>query len=107
MFDHRFKRFLHDVILSPAQPIGKVKDYFYRVEFQNRGSPHIHMLMWIEDAKMFEKNSDDEVTAFIDDYITSEMPDEETDPELFEIVNSVQKHSKKHLYPFIYNKIRA
>ena len=34
MFDHRWHSFLRDVILSPAQPIGNIKDYFYRVEFQ-------------------------------------------------------------------------
>jgi hypothetical protein len=34
MFDHRWHSFLRNVILSPAQPIGKIKDYFYRVEFQ-------------------------------------------------------------------------
>lgn len=25
-----------------------VRDYFARVEFQNRGSPHIHMFLWID-----------------------------------------------------------
>lgn len=29
---------------------GPVKDYFWRVEFQKNGSPHVHMLFWIECA---------------------------------------------------------
>ena len=53
MFDKRFHTFLKDVIMSKAKPIGKVKDYFYRVEFQQRGSPHTHCLFWIENAKAF------------------------------------------------------
>ena len=27
-----------------------VKSYFYRVEFQQRGAPHIHCLLWLEDS---------------------------------------------------------
>ncbi|CAM1291436.1 Uncharacterised protein r2_g48 [Pycnogonum litorale] len=32
IFDHRFHIFLNDVIKSPANPIGKVSDYFFRIE---------------------------------------------------------------------------
>ena len=27
-----------------------VSSYFYRVEFQMRGAPHIHCLLWLEDG---------------------------------------------------------
>ncbi|KAJ4946741.1 hypothetical protein JOQ06_008787, partial [Pogonophryne albipinna] len=37
MFDKRWRTFLKYVIQSPSQPIGKVVDFFYRVEFQQRG----------------------------------------------------------------------
>ncbi|XP_065139046.1 uncharacterized protein [Paramisgurnus dabryanus] len=98
MFDHRWHCFLKDVIMSPAQPIGKVIDYFYRVEFQQRGSPHVHCLFWVENApKLNEDNEDNDalVAAFVDRYITCEIPSEE-DTELYETVNSVQKHSVRH-----------
>lgn len=36
MFDHRFQTFLNKVIFSDANPIGKIKDYFYRIKFQHR-----------------------------------------------------------------------
>lgn len=32
-----------NLIMSPAQPIGEVEEYFYHVEFQARGSPHIYL----------------------------------------------------------------
>ena len=32
----------------------KVKDYFYRIEFQARGAPHLHSLLWLEDVKTME-----------------------------------------------------
>ena len=44
-FDHRVQEFLNTVLKSSCEPIGKLLDYFYRVEFQQRGSPHIHMLV--------------------------------------------------------------
>ena len=28
-----------------------VSSYFYRVEFQQRGAPHIHCLLWLEDTE--------------------------------------------------------
>uniref|UniRef100_UPI00358E7FB6 uncharacterized protein n=1 Tax=Myxine glutinosa TaxID=7769 RepID=UPI00358E7FB6 len=94
MFDHMFRSFLKDVIMSQAKPIGKIKDYFYRIEFQQRGSPHTHCLFWVEDAPTLDKDSDEEVVSFIDQYITCEMP--LNDDELHEIVNAVQKHSSRH-----------
>ena len=28
--------------MSNAAPLGKIADWFYRVDYQQRGSPHIH-----------------------------------------------------------------
>ncbi len=98
MFDHRWHCFLRDVIMSSAQPIGKIIDYFYRVEFQQRGSPHVHCLFWVENApKLNEDNEDNDalVASFVDHYITCETPRED-ETELFETVNGVQKHSVRH-----------
>ncbi|GBP80547.1 hypothetical protein EVAR_39417_1 [Eumeta japonica] len=33
---------------------GKVKDFWWRIEFQNRGSPHLHMVVWIENHPAFD-----------------------------------------------------
>lgn len=73
-----------------------VRDYFYRIEFQQRGSPHTHCIFWIEDAPKFEENSDEEVVEFIDRYVTCEIPDQTEDRELHDIVMAVQQHSKNH-----------
>ena len=44
-FDHRVQEFLNTILKSNCESIGKLRDFFYRVEFQQRGSPHIHMLV--------------------------------------------------------------
>ncbi|XP_049319463.1 uncharacterized protein LOC125780983 [Astyanax mexicanus] len=94
MFDFRWHTFLNKVILSPSQPIGKVLDYFYRVEFQQRGSPHVHAMFWVDNAPQIDKDDDNNVVKFIDQYISSELP--RNDDELVEIVSTVQMHSRRH-----------
>ncbi|XP_073808479.1 uncharacterized protein [Danio rerio] len=96
MFEKRVEALMRDLIMSPAQPIGEVIDFFYRVEFQLRGSPHIHCLFWVKDAPEFEHDQDQVVCDFIDKYISCKLPDENEDPELHKIVSEVQMHSRNH-----------
>ncbi|XP_062600922.1 uncharacterized protein LOC134262538 [Saccostrea cucullata] len=96
MFEYRFHMFQTNVILSPSKPIGNVIDYFVRVEFQQRGSPHMHCLYWIENAPKFDEDKEEVVCDFIDSYITCAVPSENEDPELRRIVLDVQQHSKSH-----------
>ena len=62
--------FLTKVLNHKSYPIGQINDFFYRVEFQQRGSPHIHMLIWIKDAPKLDCDSKNDVVAFVDKYIT-------------------------------------
>ena len=90
-FDHRVQEFLNIILKSNCEPIGKLRDFFYRVEFQQRGSPHIHMLVWIDNAPSLEKNSEEEIVQFVDKYLTCSVNDEET-AHLVEL--QTHKHSK-------------
>ena len=88
-FDHRVQEFLNTVLKSSCEPIGKLRDFFYRVEFQQRGSPHIHMLVWIENAPTLETHSEEEIVQFVDQYLTSNTDNEKT-------ANLVGLQSHKH-----------
>lgn len=35
---------MSQILRGKNHPLGKIVDFFYRVEFQQRGSPHIHLL---------------------------------------------------------------
>lgn len=96
MFDHRVQAFIKDVILSTLHPIGHVIDYFYRVEFQQRGWPHIHCLFWIKHAPLYGKSPTNEVEAFINKYVSCRMPSAAAEPLLHEKVSQLQIHSKNH-----------
>ena len=78
-FDNRVSQFINTILRNPECPLGALKDYFYRVEFQQRGSPHIHMLAWIANAPQFNGCNDDEVIDYIDKVAScsSDVTDEE------------------------------
>lgn len=69
-FDYQVNQFLTDFLFSSDESLGKISDWFYRVEDQQRGSPHIHILLWLENVPQFQEDSDNDVTAFIDKIIT-------------------------------------
>ncbi|KAJ8011952.1 hypothetical protein DPEC_G00063660 [Dallia pectoralis] len=96
MFDKRIDALMTQLLLGPAQPIGEVIDYFYRVEFQARGSPHIHCLCWVAGAPVFGEDPDDKVCDFVDHYVSCQLPDAEKQPLLHGFVTSLQTHSKNH-----------
>ena len=73
-FDFQVQQFILKFLLSDRAPLGKIEDWFYRVEFQQRGSPHIHMLIWIEGAPKFGEHSDEDVCRFIDNTISCSKP---------------------------------
>ena len=69
-FDFRVSKFLNLVLKSPHNPLGEIKDYFYRVEFQQRGSPHIHMMIWIKDAPVYGENANKDIEQYVDKYVS-------------------------------------
>ena len=90
-FDRRFKKLLKYLELDNKVLGGKVVDSWWRTEFQNRGSPHIHMLLWVENIPLFNT---DEGKNLIDDCISCSI--NTGDNELDEIIKRVQIHKCTH-----------
>ena len=95
-FDHRFRALLN-LILKPEGGIFapyKLQDYFTRLEFQMRGSPHTHGLYWIEDAPDYIEGDDESEEAcrqFIDKFITCERSE---DGDMANLIGyQIHKHS--------------
>ncbi|XP_055904241.1 uncharacterized protein LOC129940040 [Eupeodes corollae] len=70
-------------ILTKDAIFGPVKCYMLTVEWQKRGLPHCHMLLWLN-----SKVQPDE----IDKIIVAELPNKDEDPVLFEIVTKNMVH---------------
>ena len=54
LFENRFTRFMNFFIKGGAWCLGKVTDWFARIEMQFRGSPHSHMPIWVEGAPKYD-----------------------------------------------------
>jgi hypothetical protein len=72
-FDHRINKLIKEFINKKNGPFKKyqVVDFDFRVEFQHRGSPHIHIIIWLLDAPIYHELKDNsDVIEFIDSIIT-------------------------------------
>ena len=49
-FQYRAETFFNEVLLGKANLIGKIVYYALYIEFQMRGSPHLHALIWTSDC---------------------------------------------------------
>lgn len=74
VFEHKVRKFI--IMLQKECGIfGKYRviDYYFRIEFQMRGSPHVHMFLWLENAPKYNKDnpfSRNASVKFIDEFIT-------------------------------------
>ena len=95
-FSQRFQKFIA-FMKSSSKPIGEIVDYFWRVEFQLRGSPHVHSLWWVKEAPDLQTVEGlRAVPGFIDQYITTKIPTEGEDDELRALVMRLQRHKHTH-----------
>jgi len=95
-FDNRWRVCLA-WLMGPDEPLGKLRDYWWRIEFQRRGSPHVHAMLWVEDAPdPSQPGGRQEVLQFLDRYISSQIPDAAEHPELHRLVTSLQQHRHTH-----------
>uniref|UniRef100_A0A1X7T0A9 Helitron helicase-like domain-containing protein n=1 Tax=Amphimedon queenslandica TaxID=400682 RepID=A0A1X7T0A9_AMPQE len=90
-FSYKFKDFFNIVILQRGV-LGKVEQYYVKKEYQMRGAPHYHILLWIENAPVVGIDRPEEVCSFIQDRITCHIPDSNTSPELNFFVRKYQMH---------------
>ncbi len=91
IFAHHVSSFNTMFMKSKAAPMGRVRHFVIRTEFQARGSPHVHTMFWIKDAPKLGCASDEEVIAYIDEFISCAMPAD--DIELMNLVQDLQVHS--------------
>ena len=91
-FQHRVETFFREVLLSQSNPIGKVIYYALRIDFQMRGSPHLHALIWTADCPKLTCDTEDAYINF-DEHVQANLPNETDEPELHELVKTYQRHN--------------
>lgn len=81
VFERKVNSFV-DIIVK-SKNFGKVRCWIYTIEWQKRGLPHIHILIWLEQKIR---------PTDIDKIISAELPNQEEDPELFDLVSKHMIH---------------
>ena len=101
-FEHRLKC-LWEILSAPCGPFQgyELEDKYVRVEFQVRGSPHIHALLWLKNAPKYDKDKPESIercTEFIDKLISVNSKPTEFSEELICLQRHKHSHTcKKHV----------
>ena len=94
MFQYRVDSFFTHYILEDQNPLGHVKEYAIKIEFQECGSPHAHCLLWVDGALVIDVDNNEDVCSFIDTYISGRIPDDSLEmSHTTNIVKQYQTHS--------------
>nr|GEU99924.1 hypothetical protein CTI12_AA250730 [Tanacetum cinerariifolium] len=72
--------------LNDGHIFGRVKGVVYTIEFQKRGLPYCHILLWLETKDKIT------TTRKIDEYISAEIPNKDEDPDLYQLVTDHMMH---------------
>ncbi|XP_061346787.1 uncharacterized protein LOC133292402 [Gastrolobium bilobum] len=84
VFKFKLDQLLHD--LKKEHVLGRVNAYVCTIEFQKRGLPHAHILLFLHPSNKPNSGLD------IDRLISAEIPNKETHPSLFLAVTSYMMH---------------
>ena len=90
-FSANFHEFFNTVLLK-GSVLGVVEHFFWKKEYQMRGAPHYHALLWIQGAPEIGKSDPKDVLAWIQERITCKIPDAALNPELHALVTKYQMH---------------
>ena len=97
-FQQRFEIFFKEILIIRDGPLRKVKYYAIRVEIQFRDSPHIHSFLWVLNAPTLVENTINEYVEFLDSVVCGNLPSEEGDPHLHQLVKTFQFHCHSKTY---------
>ena len=74
------------------QVLGEITHYFWKKEYQARGAPHYHMVVWIDGAPVVGVDDPETVTKFIDERIMCKLPCEKENPTLYRLITKYNSH---------------
>nr|GEY52830.1 DNA helicase [Tanacetum cinerariifolium] len=65
---------------------GHITAVLYTIEFQKRGLPHCHLLLWVSFSTKVQQDID------VDKYISAELPHPVQDPEAYRVISELMIH---------------
>ena len=92
-FRSNISREFFKVLKTNVSSLGILTDYYLRIEFQHRGSPHVHSLLWIQNAPKYGRASISEIINFIKAAITCNLPSDDSALSQNNIQLKLHKHT--------------
>ncbi|KAI9121211.1 hypothetical protein K1719_008244 [Acacia pycnantha] len=74
-------------VIKQKKLFGNVRAEVYTIEFQKRGLPHAHILIWLAERDKIKEPED------VDKIISAEIPNPDSDPQMYELVQKFMMHS--------------
>ncbi|XP_071699966.1 uncharacterized protein [Rutidosis leptorrhynchoides] len=84
IFSIKLKQFIS--VLKEEELFGPYGSVLYTIEFQKRGLPHCHTLLWIKSTHKSYEPED------VDRFISAELPDLIRDPNGFKVISEMMMH---------------
>uniref|UniRef100_A0A0R0E6I2 ATP-dependent DNA helicase n=1 Tax=Glycine max TaxID=3847 RepID=A0A0R0E6I2_SOYBN len=84
IFKMKLNQLMND--LKRGHVFGPILGFIYTIEWQKRGLPHAHILIFLQLANKYPNPED------IDKIISAEIPNKYTDPELYQIISKHMIH---------------
>ncbi|XP_028807349.1 uncharacterized protein LOC114762065 [Neltuma alba] len=84
VFHMKLEELMQD--LQNGDIFGPIKATLYTIEFQKRGLPHAHIILFLATETMLDTPQD------IDRFISAEIPNKDEEPELYEAVSIYMMH---------------
>ncbi|KAJ1279783.1 hypothetical protein BS78_04G182000 [Paspalum vaginatum] len=85
VFHMKLQQLLNDI--RSGSIFGPISAILYSIEFQKRGLPHVHILVWLS------KNGNEITPEIIDKWISAEIPDPREDPLGYVLISEYMMHS--------------
>ena len=90
-FQYRVEMFFKVIVIDG--PLGKAKYHAIRIEFQVRGSPHVHSFLWVHDAPILNIDNISTYVNFVDSIVVATLPNVVADADLLDLTVTYQIHS--------------
>ena len=90
-FQHRVELLFAEVLIG-SDLLGVLTYYAIRVEYQFRGSLHMHSFLWMHNPQALDSGNIENYIKYLDATIQCYLPDESEDKELHDFVKKYQTH---------------
>ncbi|GJX14532.1 DNA helicase [Tanacetum coccineum] len=86
--DRAFEQKVRDYVkfVRNMEPFGDITAVLYTIEFQKRGLPHCHSLLWVSPCSKVQQDTD------VDRYISAELPNPTHDPDGYRVISELMMH---------------